>query len=92
MKTSHFPGLKEDGMTVTYSRSKALVREDMEFLSWEHPMVCESMEMIVGSELGNASLVTISVKGLMPGTLLLESSTPCLSPLPKTCSLIAFFL
>ncbi len=39
MKTSHFPGLKEDGVTVTYSRLKALVREDFEFLSWEHPMV-----------------------------------------------------
>ncbi len=54
MKTAHFPGLKEDGMTVTYSRSKALVREDMEFLSWEHPMVYDTMEMILESELGNA--------------------------------------
>ncbi|MBA3536618.1 MAG: RNA polymerase-associated protein RapA [Tatlockia sp.] len=82
MKTGHFPGLKEDGITVTYSRSKALVREDMEFLSWEHPMVSESMEMILDSELGNVSMVTISVKGLMPGTLLLETfyTVNCAAP------------
>ena len=82
MKTSHFPGLKEDGVTVTYSRHKALVREDMEFLSWEHPMVNESMEMILDSELGNATLTTISVKNIAPGTLFLETfyTVNCASP------------
>ncbi|PJE18318.1 RNA polymerase-associated protein RapA [Legionella sp.] len=73
MKTTHFPGLKEDGVTVTYSRSKALIREEMEFLSWEHPMVSESMEMIIGTELGNATICSISLKGVIPGTLLLET-------------------
>ncbi|MBA2653122.1 MAG: RNA polymerase-associated protein RapA [Tatlockia sp.] len=84
MKTGHFPGLKEDGMMVTYSRSKALIREDMEFLSWEHPMVSESMEMILGSELGNVTMVTISVKGLQPGTVLLETffTVNCAAPKP----------
>jgi len=73
MKTTHFPGLREDGVTVTYSRPKALIREDMEFLSWEHPMVHESMEMILNSETGNATLSTISVKSIAPGTLFLET-------------------
>lgn len=73
MKTSHFPRLKDEGVTVTYSRPKALQREDMEFLSWEHPMVSESMEMILDSEVGNATLGTISVKNIPPGTVFLES-------------------
>lgn len=73
MKTTHFPGLKEDGMTVTYSRPKALIREDMEFLSWEHPMVHDSIEMILESELGNATITTISIKSIKPGTLFLET-------------------
>lgn len=73
MKSSYFPGLKEDGMTVTYSRAKALAREDMEFLSWEHPMVNESMEMILDSEMGNATITTISIKSITPGTVFLES-------------------
>lgn len=82
MKTSHFPGLKEDGITVTYSRLKALIREDMEFLSWEHPIVDECMEMILDSELGNNTLTTISIKNIPPGTLFLETfyTVHCVAP------------
>lgn len=72
MKTSHFPGLREDGVTVTYSRAKGLVREDIEFLSWEHPMVNESIEMILNSELGNTAIATIAIKNIPVGTLFLE--------------------
>ena len=39
MLTGHFPYLQEDGTSITFSRDKALAREDMEFASWEHPMV-----------------------------------------------------
>ena len=73
MRVHHFPGLKDEGNTITFDRAKALSREDMEFLSWEHPMVNETMDMIHTSELGNATLATISIKGLQPGTLLLEA-------------------
>ncbi|WP_454781567.1 RNA polymerase-associated protein RapA [Legionella sp. WA2022007384] len=90
MKTSHFPGLKEDGVTVTYSRLKALVREDVEFLSWEHPMVSESMEMILDSELGNATLATISIKSIKPGTLFLESFFTANCAAPKYLQLDRF--
>lgn len=82
MKTAHFPGLKDDSLTVTYSRSKALQREDIEFLSWEHPMVSQSMEMIIDSEVGNAALATISIKTINPGTIFLESfyTVNCAAP------------
>ncbi|CDZ76299.1 RNA polymerase-associated protein RapA [Legionella massiliensis] len=90
MKTSHFPGLKEDGVTVTYSRAKALIREEMEFLSWEHPMVADSVEMILDSELGNVTMVTIAVKGLTPGTLLLESFHTINCAAPKHLQLDRF--
>lgn len=90
MKISHFPGLKEDGVTVTYSRPKALVREDVEFLSWEHPMVSECMEMILDSELGNATLATISIKSIKPGTLFLESFFTALCAAPKNLQLDRF--
>ncbi|MEK6624317.1 MAG: helicase-related protein, partial [Bdellovibrionota bacterium] len=33
----HFPCLTSDGVTVTYSRDRALEREDYEFLTWDHP-------------------------------------------------------
>ena len=68
-----FPGLKEDGNTITFDRSKALSREDMEFLSWEHPMVSESMDMIRNSEFGSTAVAVSKIEGLPKGTLLLEA-------------------
>ena len=69
----HFPGLADGGMTVTFSREKALAREDMEFLSWEHPMVAGCLEMIRGGEFGNATVSTIAVNSLPAGSILLET-------------------
>ncbi len=90
MKISHFPGLKEEGTTVTYSRPKALIREDMEFLTWEHPMVQESMEMIVDSELGNAHVTTIAIKTIPAGTLFVEAFFTLNCAAPKHLQLNRF--
>nr|MBP6724477.1 RNA polymerase-associated protein RapA [Halioglobus sp.] len=82
MLTGHFPYLREDGTTVTFSRDKALAREDMEFLSWEHPMILEAMDMVHSTELGNAAIGTIKLKGVAPGTMLLEAlyTVNCVAP------------
>lgn len=90
MKTSHFPGLKEDGTLVTYSRNKALIQEDAEFLSWEHPMVDETMEMILDSELGNATVVTISIKSIPVGTVFVETFYTINCAAPKFLQLDRF--
>ncbi len=67
-----FPGLAEDGITATYDRAKALVREDMQFHTWEHPMVTGAMDLILSSEFGNATLCTVKLQSLKPGAILLE--------------------
>ncbi|TVP53842.1 MAG: RNA polymerase-associated protein RapA, partial [Halomonadaceae bacterium] len=72
LAVSDFPHLPEEGLSLTFSRQSALVREDLAFLSWEHPMVQESMDMLLDSEMGNATVGTMSIKGVQPGTLLLE--------------------
>ncbi|MBI1422729.1 MAG: RNA polymerase-associated protein RapA [Gammaproteobacteria bacterium] len=66
------PGLGEDGMTITYHRGTALANEDMQYLTWEHPMTLAAMDIVSSSEMGNTSLVSIKHKSLVPGTLLLE--------------------
>ena len=45
-------------------------------------MVVETMEMMHTAELGNAAVATITVKGLPPGTLLLETyyTVNCIAP------------
>ncbi len=70
---SAFPGLTEEGMTITYSREMALLREDMQYLSWEHPLVIFAMDMVMSSELGNATVCTLKQEGINPGTLLMEA-------------------
>ncbi len=84
MRTEHFPGLSDEGVSVTYDRDKALAREDLEFLCWEHPMVSEVMEMILKSDTGNATIASMQLKALKPGTLLVEATftIECLAP-PK---------
>lgn len=90
MLTGYFPGLPDQGVTVTYDRDLALVREDMTFLSWEHPMVVETLDMIATTELGNATLGTISVKGVQPGTVLLETVFAIHCPAPRELQLSRF--
>ena len=52
-----FPALSHEGALATFHRSVALSRDDMQFLSWDHPMVTGSIEMLLASELGNASVL-----------------------------------
>jgi ATP-dependent helicase HepA len=68
------PGLTEEGMTITYHRATALANEDIQYLTWEHPLVIAAMDSITSSELGNTSLVSVKHKSLRPGSLLLECS------------------
>lgn len=56
MYLPHFPGLENEGMTVTFKRENALKREDMTFLSWDHPMVIGIMDFISSKEMGNITL------------------------------------
>ncbi|MGZ4989490.1 MAG: RNA polymerase-associated protein RapA [Methylobacter sp.] len=72
LRVSHFPGLTEDGMTVTVDRQIALAREDMQFMTWEHPVVTASMDMVLSSETGNAAISVIKHNDLKAGQFLLE--------------------
>ncbi len=82
MLTGDFPELGEDGLAICFDRTQALSREDMAFLSWEHPMVTGAIDIIATTEHGNACVASISIKGLQPGTLLLEAvhTVSCAAP------------
>jgi len=73
MHTAHFPGLPEGGVTATFHREFALSREDVQFLSWEHPMVTGAMDMVISEQFGNTSVATIKLGPIKPGTILLEA-------------------
>jgi len=50
-----FPGLTASGLTITADRARALAREDLQFLTWDHPLVTGAMDRLLGSESGNCS-------------------------------------
>jgi ATP-dependent helicase HepA len=72
LRVSHFPELPEEGMTITASRACALAREEIQFLTWEHPLVTSAMEMVLSSETGNATISVIKHPELRGGQFLLE--------------------
>ncbi|MGB1237748.1 MAG: RNA polymerase-associated protein RapA [Pseudomonadales bacterium] len=73
MRTGHFPGLSEDGLTATWDREQALSRDDLNFLSWEHPLVSGAMDMMLSSDHGNTAFCTLKLPPLKEGTLLVEA-------------------
>lgn len=73
MQCAHFPCLPADGVTVTFQREMALSREDVEFLTWEHPMVTGAMDLVLSGGFGNTAVATIKLGPIKPGTLLLEA-------------------
>ena len=72
LRISYFPMLSEDGMTVTVNREIALAREDMQFMTQEHPMVTGAMDLVLSSETGNAALSVVKHPDLKAGQFLLE--------------------
>ena len=49
------PPMHSDGMVVTFDRKTALSREEIAFLSWDHPMVIGAIDVMLGSESGNCA-------------------------------------
>lgn len=87
MLEHQFPELPEDGITATYNRHRALVREDMSFLSWEHPMVLGSLDMLINSDFGNSAFCTLESDDFAAGTLLLEAIFTINCPAPRSLQL-----
>ncbi len=72
LRIAHFPMLQDDGLTVTVNRDIALAREDMQFLTQEHPMVMAAMDLVLSSETGNAAVSVVKHPRLQAGQFLLE--------------------
>jgi ATP-dependent helicase HepA len=54
----HFPFLPESGFSYTFDRQTALEREELQFMSWDHPMVRGIIDLITGEEFGNVTVMT----------------------------------
>ncbi len=90
MLVPDFPGLKEEGVTVTFDRQLALAREELEFLTWDHPMIRQGIDLIASSDIGKASMALLVNKQLPTGTLLVELIYVIESQSPKGLQLNRF--
>ena len=87
MRIEQFPGLPESGLTITYQRQQALSREDMQFITWEHPLVRGAQELIALTEFGNTAFCTLKLPPLKPGNLMLEALYVLHCPAPAELQL-----
>jgi len=72
MLITHFPDLPDEGATITFNRHHALVHENMYFMTWEHPMVLNVIDLFVSHEHGNTALSIVKLPKIKPGSVLLE--------------------
>jgi len=68
--TDSFPSMPAEGMVATFDRRRALSREDIGFLTWDHPMVTGAMDLLLGAETGNCVFAVLPTAN--ERTLLLE--------------------
>lgn len=72
MLSPSFPCLTEEGCTVTFDRNIALAQEHIHLLSWEHPMVQGSMDLVTTDDIGNTAVAVIKNKALPAGSHFIE--------------------
>ena len=85
-----YPGLPEDGVTVTFSRDTALSRDDIALITQEHPLVQTGLDLITGSETGSTSVAVLKNKALPAGTLFLELIYMADASAPKSSQLYRY--
>ncbi|MDH2997967.1 RNA polymerase-binding ATPase [Pasteurellaceae bacterium LFhippo2] len=90
MLVPDFPGLAEEGNTVTFDRELALMREDVLFLTWDHPMIRNGIDLITSGDIGKSAISLLVNKNLPAGTLLLEAIYIVEAQAPKSLQLTRF--
>ena len=80
LTTDKFPALPEDGLHITFDRNHALVREDLEFISRDHPFVRSVMELFLEGEDGNTVFSVWERPGregiILEATIVIECIAP----------------
>lgn len=72
MQCSSYPGLGDEGVTITFDRATALAEEDIQLLSWDHPMVRGTLDILTNEPYGSSSVAILTNKALPAGSYLLE--------------------
>lgn len=66
-----FPAIPDGGVSITFDRKRALSREDVSFISWDHPMATGAMDMVLSGGTGATSFSVL--RGAESNAILLEA-------------------
>lgn len=61
--TDALPSLPEEGLTFSFDRERALSRDHEAFMTWDHPLVCAALDVLLGSHAGNAGFAFWKASG-----------------------------
>lgn len=50
-----YPGLTNEGLSFSYDRDYSLLKDNIQLMSWEHPMIQGAFDLLINSQLGNTS-------------------------------------
>ncbi|GAK24174.1 LOW QUALITY PROTEIN: RNA polymerase associated protein RapA [Vibrio sp. JCM 19052] len=90
MMVPSYPGLPYEGATITFDRDTALSREDMHFISWEHPMIQGGIDLLMSEGVGTSAVSLLKNKALPVGTILLELVYAVDAQAPKRSGIARF--
>ena len=79
----------EDGMTLTFDRQQALIREDIHFMTPEHPLMHHIFELASSGSFGNTCVAMLKSNTLPEGMLMLETGFRVTAIAPKLLGLSA---
>lgn len=82
--------IAEDGMTLTFERDQALLREDMAFMTYEHPLMQSIFDIINAGTFGNTTVAKLQSHAMPEGMLLVEVNFRVETIAPKILNLSAY--
>ena len=80
----------EEGMTLTFERDQALLREDMACVSYEHPLMQSIFETVNSGTFGNTTVATLKSNAMPEGLVLVEVNFRVEAIAPKLLNLPAY--
>lgn len=90
MLVPSYPGLPSDGAFITFDRTTALSREDLQFISWEHPMIQGGIDLLLAEGVGASAVSLLKSKVLPAGSIFLEMVYVVEAQVPKSSGIDRF--
>ncbi len=79
LRVSTLPGLRSDEVAMTSDRVRATREGELDFLTWDHPMVVGILDLLLGDPSSSASVALLPGNGrgiLLEATFVLEAVAP----------------